>query len=106
VIVRHSRSPNFDPGLSLPDELARLGLFEIHGEHQVTPVTFSQTCRDYVEQFHSTASLAREVMPIGEAARFDEEVMHLVRDHADDGVLRMHVGASLVWGRPLSPPHD
>jgi ubiquinone/menaquinone biosynthesis C-methylase UbiE len=103
VIIRHSRNPDFDPDFSLPDELQRLGLFEIHGRHEVAPIAFQQATHDYVEQFHSTASLARELMPADEAGRFDAEVLDVVRGYESHGMLRMEVEASLVWGRPLVP---
>ena len=103
VIIRHSRSPDFDPDFSLPDELQRLGLFEIHGRHEIAPVAFQQATHDYVEQFHSTASLAREVMPAEEAGLFDAEILNVVRGYESHGMLRMEVEASLVWGRPLAP---
>jgi SAM-dependent methyltransferase len=103
VIVRHSRSPDFSPEFSLPDELERLGLFEIAGRQETPPVAFQQNARDYVEQFHSTASLARELMPPDEAEGFDEEIMSVVRRYAGDGVLRMEITATIVWGRPVTP---
>ena len=103
VIVRHSRSPDFNPEFSLPDELERLGLFEIHGRRETHPVAFQQTAHDYTEQFHSTASLAREVMPPDEAERFDEEITDVVRHYARDGVLRMEITATVVWGCPVTP---
>jgi hypothetical protein len=34
VIVQHSRSPNFDPDFSLPDERRRRGLLDIRGRAQ------------------------------------------------------------------------
>jgi hypothetical protein len=101
VIVRHSRSTNFDPKFSLPDELERRGLFKIHGRHQTAPVAFQQPSRDYVEQFHSTASLARELMPVQEARGFDDEVMDVVGGYESHGMLRMEITATLVWGRPV-----
>jgi SAM-dependent methyltransferase len=101
VIVRHSRSADFDPGFSLPDELERRRLFEIHGRHQTAPVAFQQAAGDYVEQFHSTASLARELMPSDEAGRFDAEVMDVVRGYESHGMLRMEITATLTWGRPV-----
>jgi SAM-dependent methyltransferase len=101
VIVKHSRNPDFDPEFSLPEELERLGLFEIHGQHEVAPVAFQQATPDYVEQFHSTASLARELMPPDEATRFDTEIMDVVRSHENHGMLRMDIAATLIWGRPV-----
>ena len=103
VIIRHSRSPDFDPDFSLPDELERLGLFEIQGQHEIAPIAFQQATKDYVEQFHSTASLARELMPPEESSRFDAEVLDVVRGYESHGMLRMEVEASLIWGRPLAP---
>jgi hypothetical protein len=54
---------------------------------------------DYIEQFHSTASLARELMPAAEAAAFDRAVAGLVRAYATDGVLDLPVAADVTWGR-------
>jgi SAM-dependent methyltransferase len=102
VIDRYSRSPLYDPGFSLPDELRRLRLFEIHGRCETPPAVFSQPVRHYIEYFHSTASLARELMTPEEAARFGEEVESVVRDHQTEaGELVMHITASVVWGRPV-----
>jgi hypothetical protein len=52
-----------------------------------------------VEHFHSTSSLARELMTAEEAAAFDRAVTGLVRPHAVDGLLDLPVTADLAWGR-------
>jgi SAM-dependent methyltransferase len=102
VIVAHTRNPDYDPGFSLPDDLQRRGLFEIRGRHQTTPTPFRQSVADYVESFHSRATLGRELMPAEEAELFDEKIRAVVRDHQDDqGMLTMQLTASLVWGRPV-----
>ena len=103
VIVRHSRSPDFDAEFSLPGELERRGLFEIRGRRETAPVAFQQSARDYTEQFHSTASLARELMPPDEAERFDEEIMAVVRPYTSQGGLHMTITATVIWGRPVTP---
>ena len=54
---------------------------------------------DYIEHFHSTASLARELMTAGEAAAFGHAVEDLVRPYAVDGVLDLPLAAELAWGR-------
>ncbi|HEX6447028.1 MAG TPA: class I SAM-dependent methyltransferase [Streptosporangiales bacterium] len=100
VIRRHSRSTGYDPGFSLPDALADAGCFRPAGHIETRPVPFRQSVADYVEQFHSTASLARELMPDGEAAAFDDAVTRLVTPWAVDGVLALAVVATVVWGRP------
>lgn len=100
VIRRHSRSPGYDPRFSLPDALADAGCFRLTGRTETRPVPFRQAVADYVEQFHSTASLARELMRDGEAAAFDDAVTELVTPWAVDGMLDMDVVATVVWGRP------
>jgi SAM-dependent methyltransferase len=99
VIVRHSRSPRYDPAFSLADALRTEGLLNIAGGAVTAPALFRQPVADYIEQFHSTSSLARELMPAGEAAAFDQAVTGLVRPHAVDGMLDLPVAAELTWGR-------
>ncbi|GAA3598420.1 hypothetical protein GCM10022419_097370 [Nonomuraea rosea] len=99
VIVRHSRNPGYDPAFSLPDELSRLGLFEIRGRRETAPTVFRQPMDDYIEHFHSTASLARALMPPQEAAEFRAEVEDVVGEHRDaNGELVLRTAASIVWG--------
>jgi hypothetical protein len=106
VIVRHSRSPGYDPASSRPeslaDSLAERGLFTVAGHHVTEPMRFGQPVTDYVEQFHSTSSLARELMPHGEADAFGRAVHDIVAPYADrDGNLTLYTTASAVWGFPL-----
>ena len=109
VVASHSRSPGYGPGCG-PDfdvagELAARGLFRKLGAHRTLPVVFRQPVADYVEQFHSTAGLARQLMPAAEAAEFDEAVARIARRHAVDDVLTLDIDATLVWGVP-SPPGE
>ena len=99
VITRHSRSPGYDPGFSLPDTLAAAGLLQITGRATTKPTAFRQPVAAYVEQFHSTASLAREWMPPEEAAAFSREIAGVVAPYACGGMLGMDVVAELAWGR-------
>jgi ubiquinone/menaquinone biosynthesis C-methylase UbiE len=99
IIRRHSRSTSYDPGFSLPDELAARGLLQITGRAATDPVPFRQPAADYVEQFHSTSSLAREWMTAAEAAAFDQAVTQAVAPHATDGIVEFPVVAELTWGR-------
>jgi ubiquinone/menaquinone biosynthesis C-methylase UbiE len=101
MIIAHSRNPGYEPGFSLPGELAARGLLEIAGQAATTPAPFRQTVADYVEHFHSTASLARGLMPAAESAAFDQAVEQMVSDHAEGGVLELTVTAHLTWGRPV-----
>jgi hypothetical protein len=99
VIVRHSRNRGYDPAFSLVDALCAAGLLELAGRVATAPTPFRQPVADYVEHFHSTASLAREMMTAGEAAAFDRAVEDLVRPYAADGALDLPVAAELAWGR-------
>jgi ubiquinone/menaquinone biosynthesis C-methylase UbiE len=103
VIRRHSRSSDFDPRFDIVDALRDRGLFELVGSVETAPVVFRQPVGDYVEQFHSTASLAREHMSAVEASEFDRAVEEVVRPYAIDDVLELPVVASIRWGRPLAP---
>lgn len=100
IIKRHSRSPKYEPGIPSLDALRRDGLFDEVGRATCGPVPFRQTVTDYVEQFHSTASLAREHMSRREALDFDHAVEAVVRPFASDGVVELSIVATLTWGRP------
>jgi hypothetical protein len=81
--------------MSWKPTLARL----IVGRATTAPTPLRQPVAGYVEQLHSTASLAREQMPAAEAAAFDQAVADIVAPYAADGVLHMTVTAQLTWGR-------
>jgi SAM-dependent methyltransferase len=98
IVVRHSRSRDYDPGFSLDAALSEAGLLTVAGREITAPELFRQPVEEYVEQFHSRASLARELMPAPEAEQFDRSVTDLVRPYARDGVLDLPVVAELCWG--------
>ena len=54
---------------------------------------FRQPVASFVEQFHSTASLAREWMPPEEAAAFGREVRAVVAPFAAGDVLEARIVA-------------
>jgi len=99
IIVRYSRSPDYDPDFRLVDALAATGLFEPVGEAMTEPTPFRQRTEDYIEYLHSTSSLAREWMEPAEAAAFDREVAETVAPFATDGWLDLPVTARFTWGR-------
>lgn len=100
VIKRHSRNPDYSPRFSLTDALEERGLYQITGHTETAPTTFRQTIRDYTEEFHSTATLARELMSEREAQEFDQAIEQIVRPHASDDTLELTIVANLTWGRP------
>jgi hypothetical protein len=99
VIVRHSRSPDYDQSFSLVDALCAGGLFEITGQATTAPMPYRQLPASYIEQFHSTSSLARELMPAGESDAFDRAIAGIVRPYVVNGVLDLEAVAYLSWGR-------
>ncbi|WP_165554262.1 class I SAM-dependent methyltransferase [Kribbella capetownensis] len=100
AIKRHSRSQSYDPSFDVVDALQQRGLFEPAGSVRTEPVTRCQSVAGYIEQFHSTSSLARELMSAEEAAEFDTAIERAVTPYAQDGVLELKIAAELSWGRP------
>src|SRR5215469_9657667 len=99
IIIRHTRSPDFDPGFSLAGELSKQGLLQVTGQASWSE-PFRQSIEAYIEQFHSTSSLARKWMQEAESAAFDAAVRTIVEPYSTDGMLDMQVVAELAWGRP------
>jgi ubiquinone/menaquinone biosynthesis C-methylase UbiE len=106
IIKRHSRNPDYDPRFSVVAALEERDLFVANGRAESSPTTFRQPVRDYVEQFHSTATLAREHMSAQEVSDFDGAVERIVRPWADGDSLELTIVANLTWGRPRSRPAD
>ncbi len=100
VIKRHSRNPDYDPHFSVVEALQARGLFQITGSTETSPTWFQQPVSAYVEQFHSTATLAREHMSEHEAKEFDLAVEQVVRPWAQGDTLELIIVAHLTWGRP------
>jgi ubiquinone/menaquinone biosynthesis C-methylase UbiE len=104
VIKRHSRDPDYDPRFSVTNAIADRGLFVVVDSVDSSPMVFRQSVQHYVEQFHSTATLAREHMSAQEAAEFDHAIERLVRPWADDdNTLELEVVATVTWGRVKAP---
>jgi len=99
VISRHSSSRSYDPGFPLIDALSAEGRYQIAGRAETAPMPFRQPVPSYVEHFHSTSSLARELMPASECAAFDRAITGIVQPYATDGLLHLNVVAHLTWGR-------
>ncbi|TCC37797.1 class I SAM-dependent methyltransferase [Kribbella speibonae] len=102
AIKKHSRKKNHDTNYNVVDAIRDRGLLDPTGTARTAPVTYHQKIADYVEQFHSTSSLARDLMTPEEAADFDTIVEEAVRPYANDGLLELTIQAELSWGRPLA----
>ncbi|ADD40019.1 Methyltransferase type 12 [Stackebrandtia nassauensis DSM 44728] len=100
IIKRHSRNPDYDPSFSIVDFLVGQGLLDDIDKAEFGPTPFWQPVADYVEQFHSTATLAREHMSPREVREFDEAVEAAVSPWITDGRVKLPIVAKVVWGRP------
>lgn len=102
AIQKHSRKKDHDPKYSVVDAIRERGLLDLTGTVRTEPLIWHQQVADYIEQFHSTSSLARDLMTAEEAADFDAMVDAAVRPYAKDGVLDLTIQAELSWGRVWS----
>lgn len=101
LIARFSTNRDFRPynPRLIADELARRGLFQERGELSIAPVPFAQPVADYIAGFHARNGLARERMGAS-ASAFDAALAAILARYCPDGVVRLQVGAELIWGEP------
>lgn len=100
IIRRYSRAPDHDPSYSVTDDLQVQGLWDQIGHHVTEPRAFNQSIDDFVENLHSTASLARELMTVEECRAFGAEVRDVLKPLVDDEVLRLSCTGTITWGVP------
>lgn len=98
VIAQFSRSTNHDPHFDIGQALEATGHYEPLGAVTTAPTRFRQRVGDYIEQFHSTASLARELMSAHESESFDRQLTNMVAPYAHNDKLQLHVQATVRWG--------
>jgi 8-oxo-dGTP pyrophosphatase MutT (NUDIX family)/SAM-dependent methyltransferase len=104
VIARFSTNPDFRPysTRTIADELTQRGLFAERGSRQIEPVPFTQTVAEYIASFHARNGLAPNRMG-DSASEFDAALVAILARHCPDGLVRLQVGARLIWGTPLAP---
>lgn len=89
------------PRLRYTPLIERLRAFWDREGETVLPLRpFRQSVDAYLLSLHARNGLSRARMGEDAARRFDETVRTLVSPHAEEGALRLEVGARLVWGRP------
>jgi len=101
LLRQYTTVKEWTPEFDLIAELERRGLFRALGRATTAPEPFVQSVDEYVESWHSTATLARERMG-GDAAAFDAAVRQLVVERIGD-TIRWDLTASILWGKPLRP---
>jgi trans-aconitate methyltransferase len=88
---------------NLVEELERRHLFRAAGRHETAPVTRLQSIDDYVDSFHSRASLSRQAMSLADSHAFDERLRELVERWSENGMLSLQTVGTVAWGVPLAP---
>ncbi len=88
LIAEYSTIQNFQP-FDLIEELVRRRLFERAGGHETPPVTARQSIEEYIESFHSRASLTRENMPPAASAAFDRRLRDLIQPSSCEGTVAL-----------------
>lgn len=100
LLRRYTTVKEWAPDFDLVAELERQGLFRTLGRVRTEPEPFVQSVEEYVESWHSTATLARERMGADEAAGFDAAVRRLVVGQTGE-TIRWGLTGSILWGKPL-----
>ena len=102
LIRKYSTSRHYEQ-IDLIQELVDRGHLYLIGDKRTTPVSFSQSLRDYVQSFHSRQSMSKEHMGEENVRAFDAELSHVLSDFVDDkGFLTFQLEARVTWGRPLT----
>jgi hypothetical protein len=81
-------------------EVEARGFFSRQGEKQTAPIPFVQSIDDYIEGLHSRSSFSTERMGQQRAAELDQQVRTLLLQFHPDGILPLHVVATVTWGKP------
>ena len=102
LMRKYSTSRHYEQ-IDLIQELIDRGHLYLIGDKLTTPVSFSQSLRDYVQSFHSRQSMSKEHMGTENVKAFDSELSHILSDFVDDaGLLSFQLEARVTWGRPLA----
>jgi SAM-dependent methyltransferase len=81
-------------------ELEARGFFHPQGMKETTPLPFMQSVDDFIEGLHSRSSFSRERMGYQQATDFDQQARTLLLHYSPDGILPLHVVATVTWGIP------
>lgn len=101
ALVKHfSLMQNYEP-YDLVEELTKRSHFNLVGEIITPPVTYRQSIENYIQSFHSRASLSTQAMLPEAAAEFDTSLRELVTPYSQDGMLTLQTIAQIRWGNPL-----
>ena len=100
LLERYATEAGSCPGFDLVAEVQRRGLFQEQGRIQTERVPFQQTVDEYLESFHSRATLSRERMGPEKAAAFATALRELVSARLGD-VVHFQIFGEIIWGKPM-----
>ena len=101
LIRKYSTNKHYEE-IDLVQVLADRGHIHLIGDKRTAPVNFSQPLIDYVQSFHSRASMSKEDMGESNVSAFDTELSQILSNFVDvDGFLSFQLETRVTWGRPL-----
>ena len=100
VLAQFSERRQGHRGSNAIKELEARGYFRRQGEKETAPIPFVQSLDDYIEGLHSRSGFSRERMGEQKATDLDRQVRTLLLQFQPDGILPLHVVASVTWGKP------
>ena len=103
IIPSYSTNQDYEP-YDMVEHLSDRGLFEEAGRQNFDGYELRQPVDEFIESIHSQNGFSRDRMSGESADAFDRKVRELVRPYASDGMIRVEVGASVVWGRAQGAP--
>lgn len=102
LISKYSTNQEFRR-YDLVNELTSRGLFRPIGRHLTAAVEFSQSIDEHIESMHSRNGFSRDGMTPQAAEEFDAAFRQLLQRHCPNGIVRLPVTVTIIWGHPVSP---
>lgn len=102
LISRYSTNQHYK-SIDLIQELIDRKLYHLIGDKRTTPTYYTQVLQDYIQSFHSRASLSKEDMGEKKVREFDTKLAEILSPHIDDnGFLTYKLETRVSWGIPLT----
>jgi ubiquinone/menaquinone biosynthesis C-methylase UbiE len=96
---RISTNRHFQP-YNIVEELTTRNLFEVNGNMETQPTTFTQSLPEYIESFHARNGFSRDRLSGPAAAEFDQRLAEMVTPHLTNNQVHLRVLDVITWGRP------
>lgn len=88
--------------IDLIQELIDRKHFHLIGDKRTAPIHYTQTVQDYIQSFHSRASLSKEDMGEKIVSEFDTQLDKILSHYTDDnGILTYKLQTKVSWGKAI-----